>query len=68
MLVLSRKLTEKLKLKLPDGQIITLSVLGLRTNKVMIGIDAPDSVIVDREEIFSAKIADKLAGRVHIKA
>jgi carbon storage regulator len=47
MLVLSRKLNERI---LIDGDI-RITVLGLRGNQVRIGIEAPGSVRVIREEL-----------------
>ncbi len=48
MLVLSRKIHEKLILD--DDTVIT--VLGVRGNCVRMGIDAPRSIKVHREEIY----------------
>ena len=49
MLVLSRKLNEKI---LIDNNIC-ITLLGIRGNQVRIGIDAPDSVGIFREEILA---------------
>jgi carbon storage regulator len=48
MLVLSRKIHERLLL---DGDI-RISVLGIRGNRVRLGIEAPDRVKVIREELI----------------
>lgn len=49
MLVLTRSVGERLIIG--DGEI-TLTILDVRGNQVRIGIDAPKSVPVHREEIF----------------
>ena len=49
MLILTRRVGEALKL----GEDITVTVLGVRGNQVRIGIDAPKSVAIQREEIYS---------------
>jgi carbon storage regulator len=49
MLVLSRKLNEKIVL----GNNIRITVVGIRGNQVRLGIDAPDWVRVFREELIA---------------
>ena len=48
MLILTRRVGEAMKL----GEDITVTVLGIRGNQVRIGIDAPKSVSIQREEIY----------------
>lgn len=55
MLILTRRVGEALKL----GEDITVTVLGVRGNQVRIGIDAPKSVAIQREEIYSTAITDR---------
>ncbi len=50
MLVLTRRLNETLFI----DDDITLTVLGIKGNQVRIGIKAPDSVRIQREEIYHA--------------
>ena len=50
MLVLTRAIGEKLIVN--DGEI-KLSILEVKGNQVRIGIDAPKSVTVHREEIYN---------------
>ena len=47
MLVLSRKQHQSLVI----GDDIKITVLELKGNQVRLGIDAPDSIVVHREEI-----------------
>jgi carbon storage regulator len=54
MLVLSRKLNEKLIIVLPDGTRIALQVVRATAGKARIGIDAPPDVKVFREELLEA--------------
>jgi carbon storage regulator len=49
MLVLSRKKGQRLHL----GEGIVLTVLGLRGGQVRLGIEAPEDVVVLREEIYN---------------
>jgi carbon storage regulator len=51
MLVLTRNVGEKVII---DGQI-TLTVVSIKGNKVRIGIEAPDHVRVDREEVHQRR-------------
>jgi carbon storage regulator len=55
MLILTRRVGEALKL----GEDITVTVLGVRGNQVRIGIDAPKSVAIQREEIYSTNVTDR---------
>lgn len=50
MLILSRKTDQQIKI----GDDITLTIIEVRGEQVKIGIDAPKSVKVFREEVFSA--------------
>ena len=55
MLILTRRVGEALKL----GEDITVTVLGVRGNQVRIGLDAPKSVAIQREEIYSTTVTDR---------
>lgn len=48
MLVLSRRLSETLVI----GDDIKITVLGIKGNQVRLGIAAPESVSVHREEVY----------------
>jgi carbon storage regulator len=50
MLILSRKINEKIKI----GEDITLTVIELRGDQVKIGVEAPKHVKVFRQEVFNA--------------
>ena len=52
MLVLSRKIGQKIHI----GDDITICIVGIDGGQVKIGIDAPKSVRVDREEIAAIRI------------
>jgi carbon storage regulator len=48
MLILTRRVGESVKI----GDEVTITVLGVKGNQVRLGIDAPRSVAVHREEIY----------------
>ena len=54
MLVLSRKKNERIMI----GDDIILMIVEIRGDKIKIGIEAPASVAVDREEVREAKLKD----------
>ena len=49
MLILTRKVGESLRI----GDDVSVVVLGIKGNQVRIGVDAPKSVSVHREEIYN---------------
>jgi carbon storage regulator len=63
MLVLTRHCGEQLVI---DGNII-VTVVAIEGNKIRLGIDAPKSVRVDRQEVHERRLAEERlesAGRV----
>ncbi len=50
MLILSRKIDEKIKI----GDDITLTIIEIRGEQVKIGVEAPKNVKVFRQEVFNA--------------
>jgi carbon storage regulator len=57
MLILTRRVGESLKI----GEEVTVTVLGIKGNQVRVGIAAPKSVAVHREEIFERIKAEQVA-------
>jgi carbon storage regulator len=51
MLILTRRVGETLNI----GEQVAVTVLGVKGNQVRIGIKAPASIVVDREEITERK-------------
>jgi len=49
MLILTRKVGESLVI----GDDVSITLLGIKGNQVRIGVDAPKSVSVHREEIYN---------------
>lgn len=60
MLILSRRLGESIVI----GDDINVTILGVNGNQVRIGIDAPKTVAVHREEIYR-KITNQIDSRRH---
>ena len=60
MLVFSRKVNEKIIITAPDGTQIVLMMVEVRGDKSRIGIAAPASWTVHREEIQNA-----IGGQLH---
>jgi len=60
MLVLSRKLTESIRI----GEGITVTVLEVRKGRVRLGIDAPSAVRIQREEVWMQSAEPELSGPV----
>lgn len=62
MLVLSRDMDERIKIQTPDGTVIDILVVEVRSGRrVRIGIDAPEDYAVHREEVFDAIQREKEA-------
>jgi carbon storage regulator len=57
MLILSRKVDEKIMI----GDDISISILDIRGDQVRLGVNAPKSVKVFRQEVFDAIKAENQA-------
>jgi len=57
MLILSRKINEKIMI----GDDISISIIDIRNDQVRIGVDAPKTVKVFRQEVFDAIKAENKA-------
>ena len=55
MLILSRRVGEGIMI----GDNVAITVLSVKGNQVRLGISAPKSVVVDREEIHQRKQQEK---------
>ena len=60
MLILTRKVGERLVI----GDVVTVTVLGVKGNQIRIGIDAPHEVQVHREEIYQRILKERAADKV----
>jgi carbon storage regulator len=63
MLILSRKTNEKIMI----GDDISVSIIEIRGDQVRIGVDAPKTVKVFRQEVFDAIKAENKAAAESIK-
>jgi carbon storage regulator len=57
MLILSRKLNEKIMI----GEDISVSIIEIRGDQVRLGVDAPKTIKVFRQEVFDAIRAENKA-------
>ncbi|MDR0447617.1 MAG: carbon storage regulator CsrA [Treponema sp.] len=57
MLILSRKINENIMI----GEDISISIIEIRGDQVRIGVDAPKTVKVYRQEVFDAIKAENKA-------
>ena len=57
MLILTRRPGESLIIKLPTGEQIKVTVLGVKGNQVRIGTDAPENITILREELLESDTA-----------
>ena len=60
MLILTRRIGETVMI----GEEVTITVLGVKGNQVRVGINAPRSVAVHREEIYERIKRERQAGVV----
>lgn len=60
MLILTRKVGERLVI----GDVVTVTVLGVKGNQIRVGIDAPHEVQVHREEIYQRILKERAADKV----
>ena len=55
MLILSRKKNERIMI----NHDIVITVLDIRGNKVRLGIETPEGMLVDREEVYRDRHGDR---------
>lgn len=61
MLVLARRLGERVVVTMPDGRLVRVLLVDVDRGKVRLGFDAPPDVLVDREEVHARREAAKEA-------
>lgn len=59
MLILSRKTSESIVIELEDGRRITITAVSIRGDKVRLGLEAPRSIKLRREELQARTLADQ---------
>jgi carbon storage regulator (csrA) len=62
MLILTRRIGESVVI----GEDVTVTVLGVKGNQIRLGVKAPQTVSVHREEIFE-RIQSERVGEVEIE-
>ena len=60
MLILSRKIDEKIQI----GDDITITIIDIHGEQVKIGVEAPKSIKVFRQEVFEAILKENKAAAV----
>ena len=61
MLILTRRPGETLVMKTESGELINVTVMGVKANQVRIGVEAPKTVAVNREELHLKKESELMA-------
>jgi len=51
MLILTRRVGETIVIRTPAGDVIQVTVLGVKGNQVRIGTAAPENTVILREEL-----------------
>lgn len=59
MLVLQRKLDERIVIEYPGQPLVTIDVVRLKEGTVRLGIDAPREVAIHRQEVYDRIQAQK---------
>ena len=57
MLILTRRIGDRLRI----GEDVKVTVLGINGRQVRIGIEAPEDVTVNREEIYQRILKERVA-------
>ncbi len=52
MLVLTRRDSEKIVVRLPDGRIVAITVCEIRGDKVRLGFEAAADIVIHRQEVW----------------
>lgn len=55
MLILTRRINEKIVIQTKSGEVIEVLPLGVSGSQVKIGVNAPRDTAIDREEIAQRK-------------
>ena len=59
MLILTRRINEKIVIQTKSGETIEVFPLGVSGSQVKIGVNAPRDTAIDREELYLRKKAEK---------
>lgn len=54
-MVLSRKLGERVVIRLPDGGLVVVKVLERDRGRVSLGVEAPHDCAINREEVHEVR-------------
>lgn len=59
MLILTRRVNEKIIIPIENGKIIEIALMGIKGMQARLGINAPKEIAVHREEIYKKIINEK---------
>lgn len=59
MLILSRKTSESIVIELEDGRTITVTAVACGRDKVRLGLEAPRTIKLRREELLARNLAER---------
>ena len=60
MLVLTRRIGERIRIETPSGEIIWITVVEMRGNRATLGVEAAKEVVIARDDWDGPKVAARM--------